>query len=398
MKKVSRLLDAFCQIILGDKIAKRFLIAVTLSVSFSIAIILSTVGLMDGFQDTLSDALRKSLGDIVLVHRDGLFELNDEMNDLLRESNLEAYSSAYQVEGFIITGQGERGVQVLGIRPESYSQVTGQEIFLEKQEAAIGYALSQKFSLKLGDEINLAFVNSNSKGDVLPSIYSFIVSKIVKHEVFEKDSRTVYVDRSYLDELGMSHKDNLIFGLFSKNALSKNELLIKEWELRKTIGSIFKTRLYGGEYQSLMHAVEVEKVSISIILQVIVLVAVFNIAAFIVFISEKKSKDFFLLRALGVPFKRIAFYWGVFITALWGSACLIAIVFTFFFDILLRYLPWFKLPGKIYVLSSLKINLSINEYMIVFLAAAIWIFLVALWALWKMSKKKLLSGLREEFA
>lgn len=393
----NHVVSAFGKILLGDKIASRFLLAVVASVSFSIAIILSTIGLMDGFQDSLYSGLRASLGDVTLTHRGGLFDYTPEIDEVLRESSLTAFASSYQLEGFLLSENGERGVRVLGVRPEGYQQVTGVSLAIKGSEVAVGRDIATSFKLKAGDEIQLVFVSSNSRGDILPSSYPFIVKEIVDHKVFEKDARMIYVNRKYLEHIGLSYKDNIIFGSFSQGHLSHEDLLLKERELIKQVGENFKTRLYGGEYQSLLQAVELEKVSITIILQIIVLVAVFNIAAFITFISEKRAKDFFLLRALGIPFKKICFYWASFIGLIWVVSCLIACGLTWIFDFLLTNLSLFKLPGNIYVLSELKIVLSVNEYIGVYIAAAGWVFLVAAVALFRMSRKSLLGGLREEF-
>lgn len=394
---MNRILKAFWGVLLGDKIGVRFLIAVILSVAFSISIILSTIGLMDGFQNSLSGALRQSLGDVVMTNREGLFEYNDTIKKQLRESILEAHTSSYQIEGFLITESGERGVRMLSVRSD-YEQVTGKKIILRAAEVAIGSDIAKSYGLSGGDEVEVAFVTGNSRGNVVPTIHTFVVKQIVEHGVYEKDSRMVYADRDYIEHIGLSSKDNIIFGLFSNSDLTHEQLKYKVWKLRKQIGDQFRVSLYGGEYQSLLKAVELEKVSISIILQIIVLVAVFNIAAFVTFISEKKSKDFFLLRALGISFKKIAWLWTGFVTGLWAFCCMLAIGLTYFFNYLLTNLSWLKLPGKIYVLSELEIVLSWDDYFIVFLGAGIWIFLVSGFALLRMSKKGLLGGLREEFA
>lgn len=382
---------------LSDRVGSRFLLAVVISVAFSIAIILSTVGLMDGFQNSLSSALRGALGDIVMTHRKGLFEYNDKIKEQLRDTVLEAHTSSYQIEGFLISPLGERGVRMLSIRPD-YDQVTNKKIVLRSGEIAIGKEIAKAYKLSGGDEIDIAFVTGNSKGNVVPTIHTFVVKQFIEHGVFEKDARMVYADRDYIEHIGLSAKDNIVFGLFSSLDLTHDQLKSKVWRLRKQIGEDFKVSLYGGEYQSLLKAVELEKVSISIVLQIIVLVAVFNIAAFVTFISEKRAKDFFLLRALGISFRKIAILWISFVTVLWAVCCGLSIGMTYCFDFLLKNLPWFKLPGKIYVLSQLEIALEWDDYMIVFLGAAAWIFLVAALALLRMSKKGLLGGLRQEFA
>ena len=161
---MNRVLRAFWGVLLGDKVGFRFLLAVIVSVAFSISIILSTVGLMDGFQNSLSSALRQSLGDVVMTYREGLFKYDGEIKEKLRKTILESHTSSYQVEGFLISGSGERGIRMLSVRSD-YGQVTNKNINLRAGEIAIGADIAESYKLEGGDEVDIAFVTGNSRGN-----------------------------------------------------------------------------------------------------------------------------------------------------------------------------------------------------------------------------------------
>lgn len=61
------------KIITEGKASGRFLAGALLSFSFSIAVILSTIGLMDGFENTLKSALKNASGDFIVTNENGFF-------------------------------------------------------------------------------------------------------------------------------------------------------------------------------------------------------------------------------------------------------------------------------------------------------------------------------------
>ena len=154
---------------------------------------------------------------------------------------------------------------------------------------------------------------------------------------------------------------------------------------------------FWSEFETILRAVEVEKVTITLILQLIVVVAIFNIFAFIIFISEKKVQAFFLLRALGLSFKSLKVFWAKTLLIIWIASCALSVVFTLFTNMLLKYLPFFQLPGDIYALSQLEIEMDPLNMAYVFSAALVWVFIMSALALLRLRDKSVIHGLRKEF-
>ena len=103
---------------------------------------------------------------------------------------------------------------------------------------------------------------------------------------------------------------------------------------------------------------------IGIILQLIVIISMFNVLAFIIFINEKKVQEVFLLQALGMSRKELVKYMVTLTFFLWSFACVLSVGFVYFFDYLLKVLPIFQLPGEIYTIGQLKIELGIGQYLL----------------------------------
>ena len=168
--------------------------------------------------------------------------------------------------------------------------------------------------------------------------------------------------------------------------------------LRRTFKSGFYFKPYWREFASLLEAVKVEKVMISLILQMVVIISIFNILAFIIFINEKKSKELFLFKALGLSKKAMSDLWLKLVFLIWTLSSLLSIVFVQIFKISLLKLSLFELPSEIYSMPRIELYLSWKDYLFVFCLTLVWIMIITFYLLRRLKQKSLLAGLRQEFA
>lgn len=384
------------KIILEGKASIRFFIGVILSLGFSISVILSTIGLMDGFEQTLKDGLRKSTGDIFIYNRSGFFSEKKISNELTKiKLN---YTPIAQIEAFAMNEFKSKGVLIKGIQNNSFRKITGMNIKVESDKVAIGVELAKILNLKINDYITLAFAKSRKQNSLGPIIVSYQIQKIVKHGIYDKDLRFIYINSKDIAKvLNLpTDKFNVFIGKFDK-AYSDDEIIKKIDKLDEKLKGEYIIRPFWSEFETLLEAVEVEKFSITLILQLIVIVAIFNIFSFIIFISEKKSKDIFMLRALGLSIKQIRYFWICSVFFIWSIGCIISLILTFIFNYLLGVLPVFQLPGDIYVLSQLSLKLNFKDTAFIFFASLIWIIVISLLASLRSRKKSLIHGIRSEY-
>lgn len=390
---------ALLKIILEGKSSIRFLIGAIGSFSFSISVILCTVGLMDGFESTLVDSLQKSSGDLIVTSRNGFFHTDDEFLKIGKLPQVETLTPITQVEAFFIFNGNSKGVLVKGVEEKSFKEVTSIDLDLKEGELVIGKALMESLGLKVGDEIVLTFASNSKTSQGSPILKSFIISSFVEHGVYEKDMRFVYLSREKLLSTLNYSPDTANMALIKVNGLRKvDQLKAIAFDLQTKLPEKYRVETFWDEFKVLLDAVEIEKMSITLVLQMIVVVAIFNIIAFIIFISEKKSQELFLLRALGLNLKTLVTFWYQLLLSVWLISSLISIALTYVFNILLTSLPIFKLPGDIYVLSRLSIDLTPIDFAIVFGLALVWIIFIGYFSLGRLKSKTLLHGLRQEFS
>lgn len=385
-----------------DSTTKKFLVGVLVGLAFSIAVILSTVGIMDGFERALRHGLKKSAGDITMKYANGFFTVNERLQNELIEADVRNYAPMVETESFLIFNDESRGVQIKAVNPD-YGRVVGIPLNLAPHTVGIGSEIARINKIAIGDEIVLAFGRGGDEFKNMPTLKRFKVSQIITHGVFQRDARIVYTRLDEIQDLmGLGKRVNLIaFNIDRSKLSSDNDLQAIEaqlTDLRMRFQPEFFFKPYWREFGALIEAVQAEKVLISLILQLIVVISVFNVLAFIYFINEKKSKELFLFKALGLSKKSMNNLWIKLVVMMWVVASVVSIGFVQLFRLMLLKLPFFALPAEVYHMPRIDIYLSLFDYVMVFALALVWMLLITYYLLRKLRNKSLLEGLRQEFA
>lgn len=389
------------KIVLHGRSAGKILLATIFSFTFSIAVILCTFGLMDGFDHLLKSGLRHSSGDVLVTNRKGFFTLSPDLQREISTVKPHAVAPVIQTEAFVLHNDVSKGVLVRGVEDKNFSDATGLTVKVGPGQVVIGEELSKQLQANVGNTVSLTFGRGNESGAALPMIQTFEVSGIVKHGIYQKDLRFVYLNRKDLAEnLEVGEKINLII-LATEPTNRPLETLDNirddQLTLKSTLESEYVVRPFWNEYDFLIEAVKVEKFSISLILQLIVVVAIFNIIAFVIYIMEKKAQDFFFLRAVGLSLKSITQFWFYSVLIIWSVSCVGAHLLSILFNWCLQHIPFLQIPGEIYVLSSLTIKLDFKAYATVYGVSLLWILLAAMVGYYRLKKRPIMQGLRQEF-
>ncbi|MCB9061192.1 MAG: ABC transporter permease [Halobacteriovoraceae bacterium] len=390
------------KIFLSFKGMFRFCTAVVVGVSFSMAVILCTIGLMDGFVETFHKGLQGQSGQFYFYSDYGFFEFDDSLKENLRKIGSREYAQIVQTQAFVV-GEGQSsGVLVYGINPTEYSNVVSTKIeSLKKNEIVIGEELAKRMGLKVGDNLVLALAKGNQNISELPLLQSFKVSSIINHGIFEKNLRSVYLNLFHVQNLlKLNNRINLV--MFNGNQKSNVDYNNYAEEIKKdfynTFESHFSMRTFWQEYSSILSAVETEKFMMGLILQLIVVIAVINVLAFLIFIREEKAREIFLLRALGATLKTTHIIWYSLMGIIWLFSSVLSLAWLKIFNFLLGNVSFFRLPPDIYHLTgTIQLNMSGKDYFLVYGISLLWIYIICWFGLLKYKKLSVLHGLRREF-
>ena len=389
-------LGSLFKILFEGKSSRRFLIGTISGFSFSMAIILCTIGLMDGFEISLKKALSHSNGDIKFASSQGYFPVDDSFKTSFSETGIKNYTTLVQIESFAIVGEQSRGVLLKGINAAKYSEITRLDFNPLQEGIIIGEVFAKKHNLSIGDPLTLAIASNKSRNQGGAILIDVIIDGVVKHGIYEKDLRFIYIDKNkLLKQLGYK-KGIANVGYIKIDSFKNINLELDKYE--QLLGDNFRFEPYWSEFEVLLDAVEIEKFTITLILQLIVIVAVLNIIAFIVYLSETKSQDFFMLRALGLNLKSFQKFWFYILFLIWLVSCFSAVILKYFFAYLITNLPFLKIPGDIYVMSELEVIVDSIDYIYVFGISLVWITLIGFIMIKRMKNKSLVEGLRQEFS
>lgn len=385
------------KIVLEGRSSTRFLIGTIFSFSFSMAVILCTIGLMDGFEITLKKALSFANGDIKVTSNNGFYIADQKMKTEFQTfSEIQYMTSILQVESFALVNEQSKGILIKGIEPKEFQLITGLDVSRATIGVIIGAQFAKKFNLAVGSDFTIALASGKTEDQGSAILHDVKVGGIVRHGIFEKDMRFIYMNKSSLESLLSYKKDVSNLSLIKLKPLSNLKQVTNKLNDAGIPG--FRFEPYWSEFEVLLDAVQVEKFSISLVLQLIVVVAILNIVAFIFYISEVKSQDLFMLRALGLSFSMLRIFWVSMLIFIWVISVLFSIVFKELFAFLIESVPYLKIPGDVYVLSQLKIYLEPMDYFYVYGASLVWVLLIGFIMLRKMGSKSVLSNLRQEFS
>ena len=393
------------KIFFNDRLTWRFAFGALLGLSFALAAILSTLGLMSGFNRTLLQSLQHSSGDLALFSQQGFFIFSLQATHL-QSQGVEVLTPVLQTEGFVIAENYSKGVMIKGIERDSFAQVTSNsfpQLPHNTPSVVLGSILLEQLGLKIGSEITLAFAAGNKQFTGLPFIGRFKIAGIIEHGIYQKDLRTVYLPLSLLQEiLGLPGKVNSIYFNLPLSERSKGSdwqksIIAYVSKIQTKLDFAYYVRPFWAEFRSLMEVVDIEKRSIVVVLYVVVIVSIFNLLAFLVFINEKKYREIFLLKALGMGPKRLGGIFFPMLLLFFLSSCVLAIIMVQLFQWCLLSMDFFKMPGEIYFMNRFLLYLDWQDYLLVFGGSGVLIWLLAWPNLRKLNQKSPLQGLRKEY-
>jgi ABC-type lipoprotein release transport system permease subunit len=391
------------KILLSGKNSIKFLLGIVLSFSFSITVILATIGIMDGFDVALKKGLRKAEGDLKIQYRGGFFEL-EQIEDKLDLHPISEITGIVRSEAFLISKDRSKGIVLRGVEPDSFNEVTKFKLELVENDIVLGHELLAELGLSIGDEVVIVFASGRGDHEQLPTLHRFKVVGDVSHGIYEKDLRYAYVNLTYIQKLfGLENQINqILLNVEGAQKIDSPAVFEKITTLGETIedqlNGLYRAIPFWIEYGGLIEAVKVEKVSITIVLQIVVVVSIFNVLAFVMFLGETRSKEIFLVEALGISKKVMNRAWVLLLCGIWGLSCFVSFFLVEITDYGLQNLSMLELPGDVYTVSKLALFLEPKYYGIVFLISLVWVLVISAVTLYRMSRKEIIQGLRQEFS
>jgi lipoprotein-releasing system permease protein len=241
----------------------------------------------------------------------------------------------------------------------------------ERRGVVLGRLLANRLGVTPGvDSVTLLSIAGTrfnpAVGSIVPRTGRYEVTGIFETGMYEYDNSYVFMSLDAAQELaGM---DGAVTGIEVKTR-GRWEAQSVAATLADTLGFPYRTVDWQAQNNSLFQALKLEKLGMTFILLLIVLVAAFNIVSTLTMVVTDKTREIGILRAMGMPagaIRRIFFVQGLVIGLVGtGIGAALGIAASVALD---RY-KLIALNPEIYFIDHLPVDLQIGDMLIIVVAS-----------------------------
>jgi len=381
------------------------LISIT-GVTLGVAALIITLSVMNGFHEDLRDKIVGTNAHLVILKEgaEGLASYKELGRRVERMDHVLATSPFIFGQAMIRSSTSSLGVVVRGIDIDKETEVTAlaENIIKGKLKdfGPNGLILGKELAMSLGADVGEWVRVISPKGIAMPvgmkpRFKNFKVIGIFDTGMYEYDSTLAYVTLDSARRLfGM---ENVITGLQVKidNIYLAHKL---DRVIQKELGYPYWVRNWMELNSNLFAALRMEKITMTVILVLIILVAAFNIASALIMKVIRKTKEIGILKAMGAQRRSIM---SIFIL----EGLIIGFMGTLlgtFIGSLICFLQdkyhFVKLPGggEVYYISILPISIKESDILLIILATIGISLLATIYPAWRGARLDPVEAIRYE--
>ena len=371
--------------LLRSKEESRFISIVTLSsiiaISIGIAAVIIVLSVMNGFESEIHQRILQLNSHITISIKESASDSNDLIERLRQIDEIKKISQDYQAKGLIESNKKTSAVMVKSFNANLQMDDPMQRIksnSINRSELIIGEGLAQSMNLILGDRISLTIPSVSKKGKVSFS----------NNQTFEIKEILVYGLRQYDASLILINEEDAYELVKSNQFAKKISIDLFDIYQAKKISTMLRVMLDGEDYRIsdwtvdnsvLFSAINIEKMTMSSLLFLIVIIAMFNVIVMLSMSIDSKKKEIAVLKTIGfnsLDISHIFFFQGM-LNVLTGIffGCLFGIITLLNLDQLERVLDYlFNLnlfPSGLYYIDSMPYLIKTKEIGIICSSAII---------------------------
>ncbi len=385
----------------------------TLGMALGIAVLITVVSVMNGFQKEVRDRILGVLAHVQISGLEGGLTDWPAIAAKAEENPAVRGSAPYVLaQGLLGNDQVVRGAIIRGILPEHEARVADFATYLragsidalvpDSFTTVLGIELARALGVGVGDKVLLIAPQGQiTPAGVIPRLKQFTVVGIFEAGHFEFDSGLALVHME--DAQKLYRMGSTVTGVRLKiTDMFQAPRIAREIARGMTADAIVSdwSRLNAGWFR----AVEIEKRMMFIILSLIVAVAAFNIVSTLVMVVTEKRADIAILRTLGsTPSSIMAIFViqgaliGIFGTLLGvGGGVLLASNVDIVVPFIERSFGVQFLAKDVYFISELPSEVRMADVTFVASISLVLSFLATLYPSWRASRINPAQALRYE--
>ncbi|MEL6196862.1 MAG: lipoprotein-releasing ABC transporter permease subunit, partial [Pseudomonadota bacterium] len=313
-------------------------------ITLGVATLIIVMAVMNGFRTELVDRIIGAQAHISVLPYQGqtLTDYDALAGDVAAVADVVRAAPVIEKQALLTSGSGNSGVLLRGMAIEDLRSLRGVANPEEAQGSlddlhrgiAVGAGVARNLNLRLGDRVTLV----NPRGTVTP---------------FGVAPKTKGYDVTYIFRIGMSQYDNALVFLpldeaqrfyGTLDAVDQIEVMVENPDQVTEIGEALQFAVGDRGFlwdwkranSSFIQALDVERLTMFIILSLIILVAALNIISGLIMLVKDKGRDIAILRTMGLTkgaVLRIFFICGAFIGVVGTiGGCLLGVLFVTYIE------------------------------------------------------------------
>jgi len=352
-----------------------------IAISIGIAAVIIVLSVMNGFESEIHQRILQLNSHITISIKESVSDSDDLIDRLKQIEEIKKISQDYQAKGLIESNKKTSAVMVKSFNANLQMDDPMQRIksnSINRSELIIGEGLAQSMNLILGDRISLTIPSVSKKGKVSFS----------NNQTFEIKEILVYGLRQYDASLILINEEDAYELVKSNEFAKKISIDLFDIYQAKRISTMLRVMLDGDDYRIsdwtvdnsvLFSAINIEKMTMSSLLFLIVIIAMFNVIVMLSMSIDSKKKEIAVLKTIGfnsLDISHIFFFQGM-LNVLTGIffGCLFGIITLLNLDQLERVLDYlFNLnlfPSGLYYIDSMPYLIKTKEIGIICSSAII---------------------------
>ncbi len=379
----------------------------TVGVMLGVAALIIVLGVMTGFHTQLRERILGASAHAIITkyHGEPIIETEEVLSELEDARNVLAAAPFIYSKAIISHGDRTDGIAVKGIIPEmedKVSELRKNIVFgtmdLETDElpsVILGIDLADNLRASVGDTLILATLQRNplSATGFVPKMKKFGVTGIFDCGFYEYNASLAYLSSDVAQE--MFQLPDAFTGI-ALRLHDMNQAKSTAEEITARLRYPFRVSGWMDLNKNLFAALQLEKKTMFIILTLIIIVAAFGISATLIMTVMRKTREIGILRSMGATSRSIM---KIFILEglLVGSIGVgLGVVVGILLSLLLRRYEFISIPGDIYLISKLPVEIRTLDCLLVALAALGITFLATLYPSYIAARLTPVEAIRNE--
>jgi len=372
-----------------------------------VAAILIVLSVENGFHQELKDRILGATPHIVVAKYSYAPIPYPVVGDSLRRRIAQVQGVAsvapfVYAKTLVRTENGVEGVVIRGVDPEHEREITGisgsivqGKFDFDSSGVVIGIELARMLGLSVGDRLNLAspFGGTNTPLGFMPRTRYFRVNGIFDSGMYEYNSSFVYLSLAGIQQF-LGQEDTVTgFEVRVRDVYASDRIARR---ITRQLGYPYRATDWIMQNRNLFTALRLEKVVTFIVLVLIVLVAAFNIIGMLTMMVIRKTREIGILKAMGAKSStvtRIFVLAGGFIGIIGtGAGAGFGLVACW----LLNKYRFVSLPGDVYFIKNLPVQVQVQDFVLVCVAAIVITFAATIYPALKAARLVPLEAIRYE--